>query len=96
MCEADVELIGKADRIFVDTIEGAKSEAGDLIQAAEAGFFVFDEVAGDMYQLASRAEDFRNNGTEVTLFKSVGTALEDLAAARLCVRRRDGTLRDSN
>jgi len=86
MCEADAELIGKADQVFVDTMEGAKDEAGDLIQAVQAGVFSFDKVAGDMYRMSSQDACFRNHSDEITLFKSVGTALQDLAAAQLCLR----------
>ena len=87
MCEADAELIGKADQVFVDTIEGAKDEAGDLIQAIQAGTFSFDEIAGDMYRMSSQDASLRNDANEITLFKSVGAALQDLAAAQLCVRQ---------
>ncbi len=86
MCEADAELIGKADQVFVDTVEGAKDEAGDLIQAVQAGTFSFDEIAGDMYHMSSRDVSLRNDSNEITLFKSVGSALQDLAAAQLCVQ----------
>lgn len=87
MCEADAELIGKADQIFIDTVEGAKDEAGDLIQAVQAGTFSFDEIAGDMYRMSSGDGSLRNGPNEVTLFKSVGSALQDLAAAQLCVQQ---------
>lgn len=87
MCEADAELIRKADQVFVDTVESAKDEAGDLIQAVQAGTFSFDEVAGDMYHISSRDVSLRNNSSEITLFKSVGSALQDLAAAQLCVQQ---------
>ena len=86
MCEADPELIGKADQVFVDTMAGAKDEAGDLIQAVQAGVFSFDKVAGDMYRMSSQEVSLRNDSDEITLFKSVGAALQDLAAAQLCLR----------
>lgn len=86
MCEADVELIAKADSVFVDTMEGAKDEAGDLIQAVQADVFSFDRVAGDLYRMSSGDASQRNDPGEITLFKSVGTALQDLAAAQLCLR----------
>ena len=69
-------------------MEGAKDEAGDLIQAAQAGVFSFDNVAGDMYRMASKEACLRNHSDEITLFKSVGTALQDLAAAQLCLREK--------
>jgi ornithine cyclodeaminase len=88
MCEADAELIGKADQVFVDTMEGARDEAGDLIQAARAGTFSFDDIAGDLYRMSSQDASLRTDPEEITLFKSVGTALQDLAAAQLCVSNR--------
>ena len=86
MCEADPDLIAKADQVHVDTIDGAKDEAGDLIQAAQAGVFSFEQVAGDLYRMATRDASLRNDPGEITLYKSVGSALQDLAAAQLCVR----------
>ncbi len=86
MVEADPDLIAKADRVFVDTVDGARDEAGDLIQAVQAGVFSFDAVAGDMYYLSSGDASLRKGAQEITLFKSVGTALQDLAAAQLCLR----------
>lgn len=86
MCEADNELIAKADQVFVDTMEGARDEAGELIQAEKAGLFSFEAVAGDLYRLSSRDSSLRTATDEITLYKSVGAALQDLAAAQLCLR----------
>ena len=86
MCEADVELIAKADQVFIDTMEGAIEEAGDLIQAVAAGRFSFDDVAGDLYRISSSGEVLRTSEEQITLFKSVGAATEDLAAARMCMQ----------
>ncbi|MDJ0908000.1 MAG: ornithine cyclodeaminase family protein [Woeseiaceae bacterium] len=88
MCEADPELIAMAGQVFIDTMEGALSEAGDLLQAAEMGVFDFDDIAGDMYRMASSESSLRRDTDEITVFKSVGAALEDLAAAELCRRGR--------
>jgi alanine dehydrogenase len=86
MCEADPELIALAGQVFVDTMGGAVTEAGDLIQAAEHGVFEFENVAGDLCRIASAETSLRANAEQVTVFKSVGAALEDLAAAELCLR----------
>ncbi len=86
MCEADAELIAMAGQVFVDTMGGAVTEAGDLIQAAEHGVFAFENVAGDLCRIASAEDSLRSNTEQVTVFKSVGAALEDLAAAELCLR----------
>ncbi|HYD98152.1 MAG TPA: ornithine cyclodeaminase family protein, partial [Alphaproteobacteria bacterium] len=46
-----------------------------------------DDIAGDLFELCRGEADGRRDPAEITLFKSVGTALEDLAAARLVVER---------
>lgn len=80
MREADAEAVRRAS-VFVDTYEGARAEAGDLIQAEAEGAFSFDRVRGDLAQLCKGEVKGRTSDSEVTLFKSSGTALEDLAAA---------------
>lgn len=85
MREADDETVARA-RVFVDTREGALSEAGDLIQPIAANVFSEEAVAGDLADLCSGRVGGRRNAEEITLFKSVGTALEDLVAARLVHR----------
>ncbi len=70
-------------RIYVDTREGALAEAGDLTQPMEAGLLTADGIAGDLAQLCAGSVAGRRSDTERTLFKSVGTAVEDLAAAEL-------------
>ena len=84
MCEADADLIGKAE-IYVDTVEGARDEAGELILAEQAGRFSFDAIAGDLAAIARSDRGLRNSSDEITVYKSVGSALQDLAAARLCI-----------
>ncbi len=66
-----------ASQVFVDTLEGAKEEAGDLIQAERAGAFAWESATELEAALLSPE---RPEGTVV--FKSVGHALWDLAAAR--------------
>ncbi len=82
MREADDETIRRA-RIFVDTRAGALHEAGDLTQPIAAGLIREGDVAADLADLCAGRHRGRASGSEITLFKSVGTALEDLVAARL-------------
>ncbi|NCF14676.1 MAG: ornithine cyclodeaminase family protein [Gammaproteobacteria bacterium] len=84
MRETDAEVFRRADQVWVDTFEGAESEAGDLLAAIEEGAIELDDVAGDMFELARLAGAARHDAREITVFKSVGTGLEDLAAAILC------------
>ncbi len=84
--EADDEAVRRA-RIFVDTREGASKEAGDIVQPLRAGVIVADDVAGDLFELTRGSRAGRRYHDQITLFKSVGTALEDLAAAQLAFER---------
>jgi len=86
MCEADPECFARA-RVFVDTRDGALAEAGDLLQAIEAGAMAAADVEAELADLttgrhAGRGDDDR----AITLFKSVGASIEDLAAAELIYR----------
>jgi ornithine cyclodeaminase/alanine dehydrogenase-like protein (mu-crystallin family) len=80
MRETDAAVVGMA-QVFVDTRDGALAEAGDLLQAQAEGAFNFADVRGDLFDLTQGKHRGRQNGREVTLFKSCGTALEDLATA---------------
>jgi 1-piperideine-2-carboxylate/1-pyrroline-2-carboxylate reductase [NAD(P)H] len=71
-----------ASLVFVDTVEGAKDEAGDLIQAAHAGAFDWDNATALEDALRSSWHPDRT-----VVFKSVGHALWDLAAARTAFPR---------
>lgn len=85
MCEADAEAFARA-RIFVDTHDGAMEEAGDLLRAIAAGAVGADAIEADLAALCSGAHPGRGvDDKAITLFKSVGTAIEDLAAAGLVV-----------
>jgi len=84
MREADDETMRRA-RIFVDTREGALAEAGDIVQPMRAGIITEEDVAGDLFDLAQGGRAGRRFHDQITLFKSVGTALEDLAAAKLAL-----------
>ena len=86
MRETDGVAVGMA-RVFVDTREGAAAEAGDLIQAEAEGHFKFADIQGDLTELCTGTMMGRKTDAEVTLFKSCGTALEDLAAAAMVYLR---------
>jgi len=86
MREADDDLIARAE-IYVDTYDGALREAGDLVQPLTSGLLGRERVRAELAQLVSGAHPGRRNADEITLFKSVGTALEDLCAARLVLER---------
>ncbi len=85
MREADDEAVRRA-RVFVDTREGALAEAGDILQPIRSGVLRQDDIAGDLFELTRGERAGRRFYDQITLFKSVGTALEDLAAAQHVVK----------
>jgi ornithine cyclodeaminase/alanine dehydrogenase-like protein (mu-crystallin family) len=80
MRETDDEVVRRA-RIFADTRDGAFAEAGDILQPIAAGVIGADAVLGDLHDLARAAIAGRQSQGDITFFKSVGAAIEDLAAA---------------
>jgi alanine dehydrogenase len=82
MREADDDAIKKA-RVYVDTRAGATKEAGDIVQPLKSGVLKKDAIRGDLFELCRDEAKGRSGNLQVTLFKSVGTAIEDLAAAML-------------
>ena len=80
MRETDGDVVARA-QVYVDTHEGALAEAGDLLQARAEGKFDFANVKGDLAGLCAGRVQGRQDDNAITLFKSCGTALEDLAAA---------------
>jgi ornithine cyclodeaminase len=85
--EIGPDTIERCDRIAVEAIDHAEHEAGDLIQAVDAGALRWDRVLtlGDL--IVGRAAG-RASEREITLFKSVGSALEDVAVAALAYQSR--------
>lgn len=81
MRETDDAAIARA-RLFVDSRAGALL-SGDLAQPIAAGVIDANAIVADFAELASGRHPGRSDGAEITLFKSVGHALEDLAAGRL-------------
>lgn len=90
MREADDEAVLKAS-LFCDTRGGALKEAGDLAIPMANGLITREAIRADLFDLTRGPHAGRNDRHEVTLFKSVGTAIEDLAAAMLVWRKLGGT-----
>lgn len=82
MREADDEAIRRST-VFVDTRAGATKEAGDIVVPLETGLLTVEGIAADLYDLTRGNHSGRGDAEEITVFKSVGAALEDLAAAIL-------------
>lgn len=78
--ELDEETVSK-NSLFVDTREGVLNDAGDVISAIKAGKISENEIRADLSELVRKTVPGRRSDTEVTLFKSVGMALQDVYAA---------------
>jgi ornithine cyclodeaminase len=79
MRESDDDAIRRA-RVYVDTRAGATKEAGDIVQPLASGVLKPQDILADLHELARGEKKGRGGADEITLFKSVGAALEDLAA----------------
>ncbi len=80
MREADDGTISKA-AVFLDTFQGGLKESGDIVIPLQNGTLKEENIKADLFQLCSHLKTGRNSEKEITVFKSVGHALEDLAAA---------------
>jgi ornithine cyclodeaminase len=80
--EMDGALVARA-RLYVDSRAGAMAEAGDVLLAIEEGAIHAAHIAGELGELAAGRVAGRQSRAEVTIFKSLGMAVEDLAAAHL-------------
>ncbi len=84
--ELDAEVVAAAS-LFVDRRESTLSEAGDYLEAvAETGIGP-DHIRAELGELLVGAAPGRSSPDELTVFESLGLAVEDLAAAELCVER---------
>ena len=80
--EVDSRAVQSA-RVVVDTYDGALVEAGDLLIPIKEGVIDRNHIAADLNELLTGKKPGRTSPSEITLFKSVGCALEDLATAEL-------------
>jgi ornithine cyclodeaminase len=84
MREADDAALARAT-IYVDTRTGALVESGELVHALATGVLKAADIRGELFDLVRGLAIKRKTAKEITLFKSVGSAIEDLAAAELAL-----------
>ena len=80
--EVDDVTVQKS-KIVVDTYEGALAEAGDLLIPLNKKLITRNHILADLHELVSAKKKIRASDQDITLFKSVGCALEDLVTAEL-------------
>jgi ornithine cyclodeaminase/alanine dehydrogenase-like protein (mu-crystallin family) len=77
----------KCARVVVDAYDGALVEAGDLLIPIKNGAIDRSHIVADLHEIAAGKRPGRSRSEEITLFKSVGCALEDLVTAQLIYQR---------
>lgn len=82
MREIDDDAVARA-AVYVDTFAGTLAEAADIVEPIERGVIARSDIRGELADLVNGVAPGRTEAGEITLFKSVGTAIEDLAAAQL-------------
>jgi ornithine cyclodeaminase/alanine dehydrogenase-like protein (mu-crystallin family) len=89
--EADDDVVAMS-RFFVDSRTSARAEAGELRHALEAGRVAESHVLGEIGEVLSGRVAGRSDNQQITVYKSLGVAAQDLAAARVVHDRavRDG------
>ena len=80
MREADDMAVQKSE-VFVDTYEGGLKESGDIVLPLKSGVLLQENIKADLFALAAKKHRGREDRDQITFFKSVGHALEDLTAA---------------
>jgi alanine dehydrogenase len=89
MAELSADLVASS-KVYVDSLEAAKEEAGDVIQAVAKGLMRWEDVKGEIGEVVAGLKKGREGEEEVTVFKSVGIAVQDAAVASLLLRRFGG------
>lgn len=87
--EVDSKTVQRA-RVVVDTYHGCLAEAGDLLIPMNEEVITRDHIVADLHEVASKKRAVRRGPEDITLFKSVGCALEDLVVAKLVYEGADG------
>jgi ornithine cyclodeaminase len=78
--EADDEVITRSS-VFIDTYQGGLKESGDILIPLNSGVLKVENIKADLFELSQETKEGRKSSEEITVFKSVGHASEDLAAA---------------
>jgi ornithine cyclodeaminase len=84
--EMDGALVA-AGRLVVDSRAGARAEAGDIVLAVQEGRIAENHIAGELGEVVAGRIAGRETASQITIFKSLGMAVEDVAAAELTWRR---------
>jgi len=80
-------VLGARARLYVDSRDAALVESGDVVSSIAEGRFTASHIVGELGELLGKHVEGRRSDDEITIFKSLGLAVEDVAAATLVFRR---------
>lgn len=83
MQETPLEVLQKASKIYLDTLDGVLNESGDMITPIKKGHFSVDNITGELGDLLAQKTMGRESDEEITWFKSTGSAILDIVVAEL-------------
>ena len=86
MVELPSEIINSNNKIYFDTKDGVLSEAGDILQPLENQLISHEDFKGELGELVLNSIEGRINKSEITIFKSVGSAVFDIACADYIIK----------
>tara|TARA_Y100000996_G_scaffold398050_1_gene365723 strand:- start:786 stop:1727 length:942 start_codon:yes stop_codon:yes gene_type:complete len=86
MREVSTDIVTQS-KVIVDQIKACKKEAGDLIIPIEEGQWSFEQIHAELGQVVAGELPKRESDNEITLFKSVGNAVQDLAMVNLLLKK---------
>ena len=86
MVELPSELINSSNKIYFDTKDGVLSEAGDILQPLENELISHGDFKGELGELVLNSIEGRTSKDEITIFKSVGSAVLDIACADYIIK----------
>ncbi|VEJ36327.1 ornithine cyclodeaminase [Aedoeadaptatus ivorii] len=81
MIELDPEIVVRADKVFLDTVDGVMNEAGDMMQPVKDGRVGKEKLQHELGELVLEAATGRESDEEITVFKSTGSAVFDIVTA---------------
>jgi ornithine cyclodeaminase/alanine dehydrogenase-like protein (mu-crystallin family) len=92
MREADDEAVLKSS-VFLDTYQGGLKESGDIVIPLQKNILKEEDIKADLFELCSKTKKGRQTDDEITFFKSVGHASEDLIGARYYFKKYNESLK---
>lgn len=87
MCEIPAEILPRASAIIFDTMDGVLGEAGDILQPLAKGIISREDFSGELGQLIAGQISGRKHADDITIFKTVGSAVLDVFVASQIVNR---------